>query len=177
VEPNDTDCETRVFSAFVTAHPTFDIAEDSLSTRRTARRRGVTGDPRTDRERIGPLLFVPGEPSVMAAFDPEQFEDKYVHYFTELQRAYKNAFEVMRERYDSDLVHAIDQCVLDESEPFYEEGSFHVELPDDPATRMEGSGVPFDESTLEAALDDYTAEIETQLRRVFDVDRDGEPKA
>ena len=108
----------------------------------------------------------------MAAFDPEKFEDKYVHYFAELQRAYKNAFETMREPYDSDLIHAIDQLVLNESEPFYEDGTFHVELPDDPADRMAGSGVPVDAETLDAALDDYVAEIEAELHRVFGVDRD-----
>jgi hypothetical protein len=108
----------------------------------------------------------------MSAFDPEKFEDKYVHYFTELQRAYKNAFETMRDSYDSDLVHAIDQRVLNESEPFYEDGGFRVELPADPAERLEGSGVPVDEETLEAALDDYVAEIESELSRVLGVDRE-----
>ncbi|MFB6303927.1 MAG: DUF5783 family protein, partial [Haloferacaceae archaeon] len=51
----------------------------------------------------------------MAEFDPEKFEDKYANYFTELQRAYKNAFETMNDAYDSELVHAIDQQVLNES--------------------------------------------------------------
>ena len=108
----------------------------------------------------------------MTDFDPEKFEDKYANYFAELQRAYKNAFETMRERYDSDLVHAIDQRVLNESEPFYEDGTFRVELPDDPAKRLEGSGVPVDEETLGAALDDYTAAIEDELYRVLGVDRE-----
>jgi hypothetical protein len=108
----------------------------------------------------------------MAAFDPEKFEDKYANYFAELQRAYKNAFETMRESYDSDLIHAIDQLVLNESEPFYDDGAFRVELPDQPAARMEGSGVPVDDETLQAALDDYVAEIEAELHRVFGVDRE-----
>ena len=47
----------------------------------------------------------------MVDFDPEKFEDKYEHYFAELQRAYKQAFEVMNDRYDSELIHAIDQQV------------------------------------------------------------------
>ena len=57
----------------------------------------------------------------MSDFDPEQFEDKYANYFPELQRAYKQAFETMNDRYDSELIHAIDQQILSESEPFYEE--------------------------------------------------------
>ena len=108
----------------------------------------------------------------MAEFDPEQFEDKYANYFTELQRAYKNAFERMREEYDSDLIHAIDQLVLNESEPFYEDGEFVVELPDDPMERMDGSGVAVTEETLEAALSDYTDAIESELYRVLGVERD-----
>ena len=108
----------------------------------------------------------------MAAFDPEKFEDKYANYFTELQRAYKNAFEAMRESYESDLVHAIDQAVLNESEPFYEDGEFRVELPENPEKRMQGTGVPVGEETLETALSDYTAEIEAQLHRIFGVERD-----
>jgi hypothetical protein len=48
----------------------------------------------------------------MANFDPEKFEDKYEHYFPELQRAYKQAFETMNDTYDSELIHAIDQAVL-----------------------------------------------------------------
>jgi hypothetical protein len=108
----------------------------------------------------------------MAEFDPEKFEDKYANYFTELQRAYKNAFETMRESYDSDLVHAIDQLVLNESEPFYEDGDFRIELPDDPASRLEGSGVPVSEERLEAALDDYVDEITAELRRTFRLDVD-----
>jgi hypothetical protein len=106
----------------------------------------------------------------MAEFDPEKFEDKYANYFTELQRAYKNAFETMRESYDSDLVHAIDQFVLNESEPFYEDGEFRIELPDDPVARLEGSGVPVSEETIHAALDDYTAAIRAELRRIFGLD-------
>jgi hypothetical protein len=107
-------------------------------------------------------------------FDPEKFEDKYVHYFTELQRAYKNAFETMNEAYDSELVHAIDQQVLDESEPFYEDGGFRVELPENPAERV--TAVVVDEEKLEATLERYVAEIESELRAVFGLDPD-EPKA
>ena len=105
----------------------------------------------------------------MADFDPEKFEDKYVHYFTELQRAYKNAFETMNDRYDSELVHAIDQQVLNESEPFYEgDGEFRVELPEDPKGRV--TGVVVDDDKLAETLDQYVNEIEAELRTVFGLD-------
>ncbi|WP_115864411.1 DUF5783 family protein [Halorussus litoreus] len=105
----------------------------------------------------------------MADFDPEKFEDKYVHYFNELQRAYKNAFERVNEQYDSELVHAIDQQVLNESEPFYDgDGEFRVELPEDPTDRLQGV-VAADEK-VEQLLDIYVEEIETELRRIFGFD-------
>ncbi|MFC6905340.1 DUF5783 family protein [Halalkalicoccus tibetensis] len=105
----------------------------------------------------------------MAEFDPEKFEDKYVHYFNELQRAYKNAFEHMNERYDSELVHAIDQQVLNESEPQYEDGEFSVELPPEPYDRVEG--VIVERERFEEVLDVYTDRIETELHDVLGVDR------
>ena len=102
----------------------------------------------------------------MADFDPERFEDKYANYFPELQRAYKQAFETMNDRYDSELVHAIDQYVLAESEPFYEgDGEFRIDLPADPAGRLQG--VLVDDEKLDAVLDVYTDEIESELRAVF----------
>jgi len=102
----------------------------------------------------------------MTDFDPEQFEDKYANYFTELQKAYKNAFERMNDTYDSELIHAIDQQVLNESEPFYEgDGQFRVELPDDPTDRL--TAVIVDDEKLTAVLENYVDEIETELRRVF----------
>ncbi|WP_134672430.1 DUF5783 family protein [Halorussus marinus] len=124
----------------------------------------------------------------MADFDPERFEDKYANYFNELQKAYKNAFERMNDRYDSELVHAIDQQVLNESEPFYEssaerssaddssgrsprehDGEFRVELPENPADRLQG--VLVDEEKLDELLDVYVETIETELRRVFDFEK------
>jgi len=111
----------------------------------------------------------------MADFDPEKFEDKYANYFTELQRAYKNAFETMNDRFDSELVHAIDQQVLNESEPFYEDGEFRVELPDDPDERV--TAVLVDEEKLETTLERYIEEIKAELRNVFDLDDRDEPKA
>ncbi|WP_435146695.1 DUF5783 family protein [Halobaculum sp. P14] len=104
----------------------------------------------------------------MADFDPEQFEDKYANYFPELQRAYKNAFETMNDAYDSELIHAIDQQVLNESEPFYDEGAFRVELPENPTERV--TGVVVDDEKLERTLDRYVEEIEAELYRVFAVE-------
>ena len=107
----------------------------------------------------------------MADFDPEQFEDKYANYFPELQRAYKSAFETMNDEYDSELIHAIDQAVLNESEPFYREGEFVVELPENPLDRIEGVGVIAEDDRVEPILDRYVEEIEAQLHRVFGVER------
>ena len=102
----------------------------------------------------------------MADFDPEKFEDKYANYFPELQQAYKNAFNRMNDRYDSELVHAIDQQVLNESEPFYEgDGEFRIELPDDPYDRV--TGVLVEEERFEEVLETHVEEIETELRRIF----------
>lgn len=105
----------------------------------------------------------------MTEFDQEKFDDKYTHYFTELQRAYKNAFEEMNEAYDSDLVHAIDQLVLSESEPFYEQDTgFTVELPDDPYERIEGA-VLTDRKKFDHVLDEFVAAIEAELAEIFDI--------
>jgi hypothetical protein len=105
----------------------------------------------------------------MVEFDPEQFEDKYANYFTELQRAYKNAFQTMNDRFDSELIHGIDQFVLSESEPFYEgEGQFRIELPEDPYDRLQG--VVVGEEKFEEIMDRYLDEIETELQRVFGFD-------
>jgi hypothetical protein len=102
----------------------------------------------------------------MADFDPERFEDKYAEYFTELQRAYKEAFQTMNDRYDSELIHAIDQQILNESEPFYEgDGQFRIELPENPHERLRG--VLADEEKVQAVLDRYVGELEAETRRVF----------
>ncbi|MFB6309364.1 MAG: DUF5783 family protein [Haloarculaceae archaeon] len=103
----------------------------------------------------------------MAEFDPEKFEDKYANYFPELQKAYKQAFETMNDRYDSELIHAIDQQILNESEPFYEgEGQFRIELPDEPLDRL--TAVLVDDEKAETILERYIEEIEDELRAVFD---------
>ena len=98
-------------------------------------------------------------------FDPEKFEDKYANYFNELQRAYKNAFNQMNDRYDSELIHGIDQTVLNESEPFYEDGDFRIELPENPHERL--TAVIVDDEKLSAVLDVYREELRSQHRRVF----------
>ncbi len=106
----------------------------------------------------------------MADFDPEKFEDKYEHYFPELQRAYRQAFETMNNAYDSELIHAIDQGILAESEPFYEEeGQFRVELPEDPVEALSGTGIIVDEEKAETVLETYVEEIEAELQSVFGV--------
>ena len=101
----------------------------------------------------------------MSTFDPGKFEDKYVHYFPELQRAYKRAFEYMNDSYDSQLIHAIDQQVLNESEPFYEDGEFTVSLPDTPHERIRG--VVVDDDHLDSVLQTYVERIESELHAEF----------
>ncbi|WP_227133949.1 DUF5783 family protein [Halorubellus salinus] len=105
----------------------------------------------------------------MTDLDPETFEEeKYVDYFPKLQQAYKNAFNRVNEQYDAELVHAIDQQVLNESEPHYEgDGEFTIDLPDDPYDRLEG--VLADREKFDAVLDAYLDEIKTELERVFSV--------
>jgi hypothetical protein len=111
------------------------------------------------------------------AFDPDRFEEeKYAAYFTGLQTAYKRAFETMNDRYDSGLVHAIDQRVLAESEPFYNDGGFRVELPDDPSPgeRVAQAGVVVDGEKLDGVLERYVEELEAELADQF---LDDGPKA
>jgi hypothetical protein len=113
-------------------------------------------------------LLAHGVLTRMTEFDPDKFEDKYVHYFPELQKAYKRAFEYMNDRYDSELIHAIDQGVLAESEPFYEgEGRFRVELPDEPVARIAGQGVLVDEDRAMEVIDVYVDRLEREIRVTF----------
>ena len=119
-------------------------------------------------ERTGPLFGLLTNDKVMVEFDPEKFDDKYEHYFPQLQRAYKNAFNTMNDAYDSTLIHGIDQQVLNESEPMYDpESGFTIALPDDPYDRL--TGVVVDRETFEETLDRYTEEIETELRQLFEL--------
>ncbi len=100
--------------------------------------------------------------------DAETFEEqKYVDFFPQLQQAYKNAFNRINDQYDSTLVHGIDQQILNESEPFYDETEgFYLELPDEPYSRL--TGVMVDEEKFEAVLEAYVVEIESELERVFE---------
>jgi hypothetical protein len=102
----------------------------------------------------------------MVRFDPEKFADKYRHYLTPLQRAYRIAFGEMNERYDSRLVHALDQQVLNESEPVYADGAFEIQLPPDPYARL--TGVEVDEAQFDAAIAAYTDELIAALEGVFE---------
>jgi hypothetical protein len=108
----------------------------------------------------------------MSEFDPERFEaEKYRDHFTQLQQAYKASFDVMREEYDSTLVHAVDQFVLNESEPFWdaERETFRIEVPEEPtpAQRVENAGVVVDEEKLEAMLADYRETLTERLEIEF----------
>jgi hypothetical protein len=105
----------------------------------------------------------------MVDFEPEKFEDKYEHYFPQLQRAYKNAFNTMNDAYDSTLIHGIDQQVLNESEPVYDpDEGFRIELPEEPYDRL--TGVVVDRETFEETLDRYTDEIVAELRALFEME-------
>lgn len=108
----------------------------------------------------------------MTEFSPEKFEDKYANYFPELQTAYKNAFEQMNDRYDSGLIHAIDQQVLNESEPFYEDDGFYIELPENPNERITGTLVA--DEKLDAVLTEYVETLKVELANVFDLDGTGQ---
>jgi hypothetical protein len=102
----------------------------------------------------------------MTEFDPEKFEEKYVHYFDELETAYTNAYQQLHDQADSEVLRGIDRQVLNESEPVYEgNGEFRVVLPDDVEDRAES--VPGDAETFDAVLAAFTAEIERELRRIF----------
>jgi len=106
----------------------------------------------------------------MTDFDPDQFEDKYANYFPQLQKAYQQAFEVMNDRYDSELVHAIDQQVLNESEPFYDgDRGFYIELPENPTDRL--TAVIVDDEKLSVVLEEYVDRLEGELHDIFGVER------
>jgi len=76
----------------------------------------------------------------------------------------------MNDRYDSELIHGIDQTVLNESEPFYEDGEFRVELPENPASASVGQ-FPVDDELFKEALNEYVDRIESELYRTLGVDR------
>ena len=103
----------------------------------------------------------------MPEFDPSLFENKYVHYLLELETAYKNTFSTMLEKFDSQVIHAIDQRVLVKSEPVYENEEFHILLPDNPGALM--GSVLIDNETLNQILDEYVTELTKELQFIFGI--------
>ncbi len=102
----------------------------------------------------------------MTEFDPEKFEEKYVHYFTELEAAYSDAYQQLHGRYDSTVLRAIDRQVLNESEPVYEgDGTFRVELPEDPHGRAPDVA---DHDQFDEVLSTFVDRIERELHRQFE---------
>lgn len=100
--------------------------------------------------------------------DAETFDkQKYVDLFPQLQQTYKSVFNRMNEEYDSTLIHGIDQQVLNESEPFYDDeaGEFYVEVPEEPYQRLTAISVA--EDRFNAVLETYLDELEAELERTF----------
>lgn len=100
--------------------------------------------------------------------DAETFdEQKYVDLFPQLQQAYKDVFNRMNERFDATLIHGIDQQVLNESEPFYDDDAeeFYVEVPENPYERL--TEIVVDREQFEDVLERYVEELEAELERTF----------
>jgi hypothetical protein len=111
-------------------------------------------------------FILPTVDPVMTEFDPEKFEEKYVHYFEELETAYSNAYQQLHGQADSEVLRAIDRQVLNESEPVYKgDGQFRITLPDDIEERKQT--LPGDEETFDALLTEFVDRIETELRQIF----------
>ncbi|EMA30640.1 DUF5783 family protein [Haloarcula japonica] len=103
----------------------------------------------------------------MTEFDAEKFDEKYVHYFEELETAYSNAYQELHGQYDSEVLRGIDRQILSESEPVYEgDGTFSIRLPDNTAARAKS--LPGDEATFDTVLSAFTDAIERELRRLFE---------
>lgn len=103
----------------------------------------------------------------MTQFDPEKFEEKYVHYFEELETAYSNAYQQLHGQHDLEALRAVDRRVLSESEPVYEgDGEFRVDLPDDLDERLQSLAA--DEEQLVTVLDEFVSQIERELRETFE---------
>ena len=102
----------------------------------------------------------------MTEFDPAKFEEKYVHYFEELEAAYSSAYTELHGTVDSRLLQASDRRILAESEPVYEgDGRFRVVLPDDVEARIRDA--PGDDEALREVLERLTDAIERELARTF----------
>lgn len=105
----------------------------------------------------------------MPAFDPDLFEEKYAHYFAELQEAYRNAFDRMQTEANSELVHAIDQLVLADSDPQYAgDGTFVVEIPDDAVSRVKHGIEGSTDDAVAETIDRYREVLAEELAAVFD---------
>ena len=103
----------------------------------------------------------------MTEFDPEKFEDKYEHYFEELETAYSNAYQQLHGQVDSEILKTIDRQVLSESEPVYEgDGTFRVTVPDN--VKENGRAQSADEEAFDAVFEAFTDRIEDELRRIFE---------
>ncbi len=109
---------------------------------------------------------IPRDGRPVTEFDPEKFDEKYVHYFEELETAYSNAYQHLHGERDSEILRAVDRQILSESEPVYEgDGEFRVALPDDLPERAES--LPGEEERIRAVLGEFTDQIERELRRIF----------
>jgi len=105
----------------------------------------------------------------MVEFDDGRFEEKYVHYFEELETAYSNAYQQLHGEVDSTVLKAIDRQVMNESEPVYDgDGEFTVELPENPHERV--GDVP--EESFDALLAEYTELVEKELQQLFEFETD-----
>lgn len=103
----------------------------------------------------------------MTTFEEEKFEEKYIHYFEELEEAYSSAYQSMHGEYNSTVLKAIDRQILNESEPVYEgNGEFRIELPENPTSRIDT--VPVSEAEFEEILETFLENIESELQRVFE---------
>lgn len=103
----------------------------------------------------------------MTEFNSEKFEEKYQYYFDELERAYSDAYQQLHGEHNSEILRAVDRNVLSESEPVYEgNGEFRIMLPNDLEERAQS--LPGDEEAFNTVLEEFTAEIERELRRVFE---------
>ncbi|WP_394742437.1 DUF5783 family protein [Natronococcus roseus] len=105
----------------------------------------------------------------MTEFDPEKFDEKYVHYFEELETAYSNGYNQLHGRYDSEILRAIDRKVLSESEPVYlGEGKFRIDLPEERVETVRAA--VGDPEQFDAVLEEFRERIADELVRIFEFD-------
>lgn len=103
----------------------------------------------------------------MTTFDPDRFEEKYVHYFDEIEAAYSNAYDDMHGNVDSQILKVVDRRILAESEPEYVgEGEFTLQLPEDVDERI--GALPGDDEAIREVLNALSTRIETELAGQFE---------